>query len=416
METKKRLLVIDDELYGELERKSHYDKALAEKYNVKYVEDEKLIYHTINTSQADLFIVDLNLDKYKDPKTNRSLYVGDVLDAIGKDKPIILISAAYADLAKNGDLTCMINEAAEKGFNVGSFLTWKEILDASDKDDKEYKEMLYTKIEFTINRDRSPYDFGIVCALQEELTPFNDILEKEDQIPIPHPVDAVHYMNNTLITKSGRILSFIAASTSYMGIADSSVIATHMASKMGVKNIFMIGVCGGRESERVNIGDIIIPEESVAYQRGKLKNNSFSSDIQIAKPKPGGFYKYEKSNESLLSLLQKYTSKLIREHQGTLRLEPPKVHYEPIACADYVIDKEGALDEIAERSAKRKLCAVDMESYAIYRVGEMMDVNTMVIKSVMDLTNNKNDMYKPYAAYMAANYLYELIYREIIKL
>jgi hypothetical protein len=39
----------------------------------------------------------------------------------------------------------------------------------------------------------------------------------------------------------------------------------------------------------------------------------------------------------------------------------------------------------------------------------------MVIKSVMDLYNNKSDKYKPYAAFMAANYLYELLYREIIK-
>ena len=44
-----------------------------------------------------------------------------------------------------------------------------------------------------------------------------------------------------------------------------------------------------------------------------------------------------------------------------------------------------------------------------------MDVNTMVIKSVMDLSNNKSDKYKPYAAFMAANYLYKLLYQEIIK-
>ena len=413
METKKRILVIDDELNGRMERKSHYKKALEEKYNVIFAEDDRLIYHTIKNSQAELFIVDLNLDKFTDPKKNRSLYVGDVLDAIGKNKPIILISGAYEDLAKNGDLTCMINNAAEQGFNVGSFLTWQDILDASEK--QEYKEALSSKIDFAINRDRSPYDFAIVCALQEELTPFNDILG-EDNIPIPHTVDDIHYIINTLTTKSGRILKFIAASSSYMGIADSSIIATHLASKMGVKNIYMIGVCGGRESEKVNIGDLIIPEESVAFQRGKLRENGFSPDIQIAKSKFGGYYKDEKTNDILSSLFTKYISKIIKEENRTLDLTIPRVHYEPMACADYVIDKPGALDEIAEKSAKRKICAVDMESYAIYRVGEIMNVNTMVIKSVMDLTNKKSDKYKPYAAYISANYLFELLYREIIKL
>ena len=301
------------------------------------------------------------------------------------------------------------------GFNVGSFLTWQDILDASEKRDKEYKEALYSKIDFTINRDRSPYDFGIVCALQEELIPFYDILG-EDNMPIPHNVDEIHYTNNTLTTRSGRLLNFISAYSSNMGIADSSIIATHMASKMRVKNIYMIGVCGGRESENVKIGDVIIPEESVAYQRGKLIEDGFSSDIQIARPKPGGFYKYKKPNKILSSLFRTYTTRLIEEENRTLDLTIPKVHYEPIACADYVIDREGALDEIAEKSAKRKLCAVDMESYAIYRVGEMMNVNTMVIKSVMDLSNNKSDKYKSYAAFMAANYLYQLLYNEIIKL
>ncbi len=55
-----------------------------------------------------------------------------------------------------------------------------------------------------------------------------------------------------------------------------------------------------------------------------------------------------------------------------------------------------------------------MESYGIFRVGELLDINTMVIKSVMDLTNKKSDKYKPYAAYIAANYLYSLIYTEKI--
>ena len=56
-----------------------------------------------------------------------------------------------------------------------------------------------------------------------------------------------------------------------------------------------------------------------------------------------------------------------------------------------------------------------MESFGLYRVSDMLDVKTMVIKSVMDLTNKKSDDYKPYAAFMAANYLYQLLYREVIK-
>ena len=97
-----------------------------------------------------------------------------------------------------------------------------------------------------------------------------------------------------------------------------------------------------------------------------------------------------------------------------MEVERPSVNYHVMACADYVIDKDKELDKIASTIGKKKLCAVDMESYGIFRTGELMNIKTMVIKSVMDLTNNKSDKYKPYASFLAANYLYQLLYQEII--
>ena len=187
-----------------------------------------------------------------------------------------------------------------------------------------------------------------------------------------------------------------------------------MVCKFNVKTIYMVGVCGGRESEGVNIGDVIIPKESVAFQRGKLTEKGFSSEIQFAKPKEKGLVQYSKADDILSQLFTDYTNIIREKEHRTLALEQPKVNYNVMACADYVIDKEGELDVIAKNIGQRKLCAVDMESYAIFRVGEMLDIDTMVIKSVMDLTSNKSDKYKPYAAYMAANYLYQLIYQGVI--
>ena len=115
---------------------------------------------------------------------------------------------------------------------------------------------------------------------------------------------------------------------------------------------------------------------------------------------------------SLVKKKDEVTIDNLKKNRSSLSLQEPTIHYDVMACADYVIDKAGVLDEIAKMVGMRKLCAVDMESYAIFRVGQILDVETMVIKSVMDLTNNKSDKYKPYAAYMAANYLYHLLYRE----
>lgn len=409
MELKKHILVIDDDLQN---RKDKYAAALEEKYEVDYTEKADLIFDVIKKVKVDLYIVDLNLSAFKNPRTMQPLTVDTILCTIGKNKPIILLSGTYKELMDNGILTPIIKDAAEEGYNVCSFFTWDEILRVSGDDGQEYKDALYSRIDFFMNKDRAPYDFGVVCALEEELAPF---MEKAVSDSIKQDtISGIHYKKCVLKTQSGRELNFIAACSSNMGIADAGIIATHMASQLGVKTIYMVGVCGGRESAGVNIGDVIIPSESIAFQRGKLMENGFSADVESAKPKESGIVRSNNVKEILSYLFDEYTSDYLKRNRSTLPLQEPNIHYHAMACADYVIDKKEELDRISQTTARRKLCAVDMESYAIFRVGEILNVETMVIKAVMDLTNNKSDKYKPYAAYMAANYLYQLLYREEI--
>ncbi len=57
-----------------------------------------------------------------------------------------------------------------------------------------------------------------------------------------------------------------------------------------------------------------------------------------------------------------------------------------------------------------------MESYAVFRVAEILNINATVIKAVMDLSSDKSDKYKEYAAYISASYLYKIIYNEMVEL
>lgn len=404
-----RILIIDDDLQN---RKQVYSKALQPQYKLFYTEDVYLLNETIKNNQVDLYLLDMNLDNFKDPATRESISVLSVLEAIGKNKPIIMLSGKYEELANQKRLSYIIQNAAEKGYNIGSFLAWDEVLKAGDKSSKGRREALHSKINYVMRKDRTPYEFGIVCALDEELKPFMENIAADTIIPVDNDN---RYWRGTLKTKNEHYLHFIAATSTKMGIADTSIIAAEMAIRFNIDTLFMIGVCGGRENRDVKIGDIIIPQESIAFHQGKLTNNGFSAEVSIAKPKEKGFIKYQKADEILSSLRKKYFNKLLNNDEKIFSIDKPKVIYDSMACADYVIDKEGELDKIAEKSAKRKICSVDMESYGLFRVGEMLDVKTMVIKSVMDMTNNKSDDYKPYATFMAANYLYQLIYQEIIK-
>lgn len=413
MEIKKKILVIDDDLGA---RKEFYKEALEERYEVNYTDNADLIYDVIGRSKSDLYIIDLNLSLFTDPKTNQPLMVESILEAVGKNKPIIILSGDYSALMDNGRLTPIIKNSAEEGFNVCSFFTWEDIRKVKEESRMDYKnsykDALYTRIDFFINKDRSPYDFGVICALDEELAPFmaRAIPDSISQ----NQIDGIHYKRSLIKTQSGHELNFVAACSSRMGISDAGIIASHMATRLGVKKIFMIGVCGGRESAGVDIGDVIIPSESIAFQRGKLKEDGFSSEVESSKPKESGIVKCDKAPTILHELFREYVDKMVNESGCTIDIKKPNIHYDVMACADYVIDKEGVLDEISKTIAHRKLCAVDMESYAIFRVGEILDIETLVIKSVMDLTNKKSDKFKSYTSFIAANYLYQLLYREEI--
>lgn len=75
-----------------------------------------------------------------------------------------------------------------------------------------------------------------------------------------------------------------------------------------------------------------------------------------------------------------------------------------MACGDYIIDKEGEVDRIADATNRRKLCAVVMESYAVLRAAYVFSqLKTSVLKAVMNLTTDKSDKYKDYAAFISAN-------------
>jgi len=96
-----------------------------------------------------------------------------------------------------------------------------------------------------------------------------------------------------------------------------------------------------------------------------------------------------------------------------ISVQRPNLRFNEMACGESIINKEGELDRIAEELNKPKLCGVDMESYAVYRLHEIIDIKTLVIKSVMDLSSNKSDKYKVYACYISANFLIEVLKREI---
>lgn len=212
---------------------------------------------------------------------------------------------------------------------------------------------------------------------------------------------------------NGKKIKLILAKQDRMGCVDTSYIAAIMKINYNIKHLFMIGVCGGRESQHIKIGDILIPNESFAFQNGKLTKDGLIVDATSSQRNSLIQQLIDKEVEDFIQ--NKY-SEYMKEQidlNKPVEIYPPKIYFESIACGDVVVDKPGELDEIATRLSKRKLVGIDMESYSIFRASYIFpELKTTVIKGVMDITTGKSDKFKDFAATIVSDFLIYILKNE----
>ena len=407
---KNKLLIIDDRW---TDRSDIYRKVLSDEFEIEAVEKGSEVFKKIAKTKADAFLIDIVLSKWT--HEGKPLELIDVLQKIQSKNPIILVSNQYGELLKNRKLTNLYNNLIEGGYNIASFLLWDDFNKIHDDNDTE---TINSRIMFEVLKDKNAkikkekkeFDFAVVCALSEELKPFMDNFKEIESQTLGKNI---HVKKSILETKNGGKLKFLSVYTQNMGVCDASVVTSKLVSEFNIEYIFMIGVCGGRDG-KVEIGDIIIPQESIAYQNGKVTNNGFTGNPDVAKSIGNikGLIKGQ-TDKIIKNIFKEFTLKSIDKGE-TFGLSLPKTHYEPMACGASVVNKKGELDEIAKKTNNPKLCSVDMESYGIYRLSEILNIKVSVIKSVMDLSNDKTDKYKTYAAEMSANFLYQILYEELV--
>jgi len=270
------------------------------------------------------------------------------------------------------------------------------------------------KNENATYKSENEADVGIICALSEERKPFFDNFNDDELEKITR--GEIQYQKGVIITKNGKLIRFVTVIQQEMGTVDAAAIGAMLVKEFMVKHLFMIGVCGGREEVKVKIGDIIIPTDSVAYQRGKLTEKGLELAVGHSQTNVSSKMIFDDCRSIIDKIFEQYMNKRIKEKKGGLSVQNPSIHYEPMACGENVVDKANELNKISEDVAQRKLCAIDMESYAILRLNKFLNIKTVVIKSVMDLANNKSDEYKEYAAYVSANFLYEILKEEVYEI
>lgn len=412
-----KLMIIDDEW---LIRKPIYENVLNE-FEYIGIESPNDLFPKIAEVDVDAYLVDIVLDKWSaDSKKPQELI--PVLEAISNknDKPIFLVSSEYGTLLQNDQLTGTLNKIISCGFNIVSFFLWNNFEEESflkDKKELYYTENITSILKIHILSDqknlliKNKYnaDIGVVSALAEEMQPFLEKIENKSNFNINKHSLTI----GTLTTTSGNLIRIVTAQQQSMGTVDASILGSILITNCNIKSLFMIGVCGGRDGI-VKIGDILVPHDILAYQKGKITEKGLILDVETANSSFNESNNFSNKCDGIIQdIYQTYQTKLINKGEGLDVIKRPELHFDPMACGENVIDKPGSIDRIAKITGRSKICGLDMESYAIFRLNTAFDINTCVIKSVMDLAKNKNDKYKGYASFISANFLYEILKNEI---
>ena len=245
---------------------------------------------------------------------------------------------------------------------------------------------------------RENIDVLIVSALKDELQylvnstniSFSD-MEIEEGF-------GLRYWRGSLKTDDiSQEISLVAVTGDKMGLVEMSIIMGKALTIWKPQSAYLIGICGGRKSKGVELGDIIIPNHVFHYSFGAIEKGELHSEIKSEAIKEQTLLKLEKlmSDDNLFSLYQGYTNSIGKPRSL------PKIHTAPLGSADLVLKDTTKLEGEASR-IERKVIAVDMEAYAFARTARAFGCNEIVvIKCVSDFADEqKDDSVREYAMYI----------------
>ena len=254
---------------------------------------------------------------------------------------------------------------------------------------------------------RENVDVLIVSALKDELKYLVGSTDASfSEMEIEEGFGFRYWRGSIKTGNSSDEISLIAVTGDKMGLVEMSIIISKALTIWKPQSAFLIGICGGRKSKGVELGDIVIPNHVFHYSFGAVEDGELKSEIKSEIIKERSLLKLEKlMNHNNLFALWRDCPSGIPKPRGI-----PKIHTDPLGSADLVLKDVKRLEGEAAR-IERKVKAVDMEAYAFARTARAFGCDEiMVIKCVSDFADEKkDDAIREYATYLPAAILTDFL-------
>lgn len=255
--------------------------------------------------------------------------------------------------------------------------------------------------EINMNDNYPQCDYAIITALEEdEMAKLLPLIEKEGEIKNDkHLIEYGHF-------KGKKNKKIVYASQLATGMIDASILATELIIRFKPKYLIMTGVLGGKPEDS-NIGDVIVANKVFTIDKGKITKLGFKKEIEGSNTDGSNITKFKREKQKIIDFIR---------DEDTIYKRNVNIHFGSIACVRQVIDVPGYFEDKIS-IIDRKAIALEMESYGIARACELInDGKTipLIIKSVMDNTQDKTDGAKTYAAWSSAMFVKYILENDLI--
>lgn len=302
-------------------------------------------------------------------------------------------------------------EKYEENFKKFQDSLW--LLVKFDRTNREWLEQIRKKVNYCIQsketllndyKSEKQYDCAVIVAVKTE---FEALINSELDWKRVERENISFYESCT--NKGKRI---VVAQQNQMGMVAATFLSEKLIEIYRPKIICMVGIAAGREGE-VELGDIIVANESWDYGSGKIKFKEDKSGY-LLEPDPhqipisASIKNYLSGDflDVLYNIRKKWNSS-----NGNKQTKDINLHIGSLASGSSVVQSNEMLVEYIQPH-NRKLLGIDMETYAVYYTAFNSSYRPefISIKSVCDFANiQKNDNYQEYAAFTSFQFLLSIL-------
>ncbi|MBD9638460.1 hypothetical protein IB277_19335 [Ensifer sp. ENS07] len=244
-------------------------------------------------------------------------------------------------------------------------------------------------------KEQESFDFVVLCALEKERGGFRQTSAVLGPMKNVRGIDC-------LVARIGDLRGAIVR-LPRMGLVEASISAARVIEQFKPRLVAMSGICAGVVGN-AEIGTIVVADICWEYQAGKWADDDF---------------RMEHYDVPLDDIVKTTINQFIEQDPKGRRIKEgliddaiifKKMSVGPMATGSAVIADEKKI--LAIHGQHRKMAALDMEMYGIYRAAFSSAHAPIYFgaKTVVDLADgNKNDKYHDYGCAASARLVVELI-------